>query len=408
MFSFRFCLAWVPCLIPLREWMKMKRIFYTLLICVLAICANGCSSTKTAKEWFDQGVNAFNDSEKEEAKQCFQKAERNYFPTGELALEMWFTNSLKPQNTGVEINQALEQIQINEIQGIKILQQFADKGNPQAKYYYGYALYYGLIVPRRNEQEGLKYLKQAADAGITEAAFCYALTGISLESFYCTPSLHVNKERSKDIVHYLHKEAQKGYAPAQCMLGNLFFEKKNKNNNFKKGAEYFFNLAAEQDYAPAIHMQAIMYCWGYTNQEERKKGIDLMGKAANLNFAPAQYYFGEKLLDSNEKTGLKWIQKAADNGEEYATQYIWDHSFMGKTEYVLKGAGIIFIGIPLFIVTIPIQIPLHLWFHRHDVYMGALMDRYDPVLIDQLTEINDKIPDPSIIQDEVEIIQETK
>jgi len=349
----------------------------------------GCrTNSLTAGDWFALGiesVNCSNDAKNfANGAQYFEKAKNNYFVPAEFVMDNFYSNN-SSDYLNPEVKRALECLRENDRKGLSLLKAEAEAGNAQAQLYYGFALYYGLFIPEKDHERGLKYLKQAADSGVPYASFYYACTAITIESFYYMPNIISNPQRYNDIVPYLLKDANKGYAPAQCMLGQLFYKYDNYNGCFKKGAEYYLGISAEQNYPPALYMK------GWTGELGQKYGY--IKKASDLNFAPAQFSIGDHLSGNGQHSeGIGLIEIAAKNGDINAKKYIWENSFWGKAREVGDNLVAIFIGLPIYIVTAPIHVPLHYYMHKHGMQLPPMPDEYkNKQLLLDLTELQKEI-----------------
>lgn len=116
----------------------------------------------------------------------------------------------------------------------------------------------------------------------------------------------------KMAVEYYHKSAEQGYAAGQLGLG-LVYTEPGVYQDFAEARKWVI-LAADQEYAPAIHEMA------------------------------RSYILGGMGLDENARSGpdaLKWIKRAADIKYPLAIQTLADAYRLGKygLEIDLKQAG---------------------------------------------------------------------
>lgn len=132
-------------------------------------------------------------------------------------------------------------------------------------------------------------------------------------------------------LEYLEKKAEEGNVYAQYYFGIFYNDTEWRSYDFEK-AFYWFNKAAEQNYAPAIYSTGILYIRGIGVQKDEKKGYESIFKSAEMGYEFAQLFLGENFIQGNagkyleyEKSNkyvqaVKWYSKAASQGN-WRAQY---------------------------------------------------------------------------------------
>ena len=132
---------------------------------------------------------------------------------------------------------------------------------------------------------------------------------------------------AKDIsktVHYWTLSAENGFAEAQFMLGIFFARGEGVKKDYEI-AEYWIKNAAQQGMQEAYCILGY-FCDPYADEDSprnsRNEAFDWYKKGALEGSALAQLCFGIFLLndawEENLTEAKKWIQKAAEGGEEEA------------------------------------------------------------------------------------------
>ena len=121
----------------------------------------------------------------------------------------------------------------------------------------------------------------------------------------------------------LLQDAEQGNAEAQCMIANSFyFGEGLTQQDYKKAVEWW-SKAAEQEYAPAQYVLGIAYIEGKGAPQDYKTAIQWLQKSAEQGNQDAQiklgwlYYNGEG-IPQNYETAAHWFRKAAEQGNALA------------------------------------------------------------------------------------------
>ena len=267
----------------------------------------------------------------------------------------------------------------------KAAENLGDNPQLQALAYYNLALYYCSSTSVQNDSLAFEYNLKAADlddAIASSVASCYSL-GLGCEinptlameyyrrsinvgqdcfmNYYAikyfidklaTDSLdekafglyrdyQVQRARSfgsndQSKLSMLSESAERGYAPAQLLMGTLYMTGEVGNDKATNAltAEKWMNRAIEQEYLPAYYQLGILYekvydSNGKLTQKSCTKAEPYFLKAAEKGFAPAQYRLGiyEKLgrMGASEvdyEDAEFWFYKAAAQGHREAEQQL--------------------------------------------------------------------------------------
>ena len=85
---------------------------------------------------------------------------------------------------------------------------------------------------------------------------------------------------------WLEKAAEQGYAPAQCILAVIYYQGKGVEQNRHRAIE-LYERAAEQGYALAQYNLAVIYYQGKGVEQNRHRAIELYERALEQGFAPS-------------------------------------------------------------------------------------------------------------------------
>ncbi len=156
----------------------------------------------------------------------------------------------------------------------------------------------------------LKSLIKRADAGDAEAT-------VKLGKMFASGD--GVKQNYKKALKYLERAAALKNAEAYVELGKLY-----ENNGDTENAENVWMKADGLGNAEAAYLIGRLYCHAGYAARNRDKAEFWYKRAADKNFAPAQYELGDIYLhryDDREKEGFEWIKKAAEGGvaEAYET-----------------------------------------------------------------------------------------
>lgn len=111
--------------------------------------------------------------------------------------------------------------------------------------------------------------------------------------------------------------AVQGDPEAQYLYGNCYYYGKGEEQSFEKAIGWW-NIAADQNYEPAITDLGYCYMAGEGVEADSTKALELFLKAADLNYAPAQFWAGYCYkygigTQTDYKKANKWFEKAADS-----------------------------------------------------------------------------------------------
>lgn len=255
---------------------------------------------------------------------------------------------------------------------VQIIQQFADKGNPEAEAYLALAYQEGIGVSR-NMAKAVELFKLSASKGnpfgkiglaslyfsgdslprsysrsilLYEEALAAAKENLALlsdvnldaapykKSLYnrlkrvvSTASYHIGfmYETGKGViqnyakaVEWYRPAAEEGLAAAQRRLGNMYLNGRGVPLDYQKGAMWL-KLAAAQKLASAQCDLARLYLSGIGITKDIGEAVQLYQLSANQNYAPAQSALGRLYglgigVEQNYGTAYSWFLKAADQG----------------------------------------------------------------------------------------------
>ena len=141
-----------------------------------------------------------------------------------------------------------------------------------------------------------------------------------------------NLEQAKSL---FNEAAERGYAPAQNILGALHLIGLSEDNSKHMTAENYFRDAATQKYPPAQNNLGLLYWngWG-TVSNQKTAAIDLISIAAQKNYAPAQNSLAliqktEDSVDWGGKEALNLLKSATEKGFAPAAFNLGTYYFEG-------------------------------------------------------------------------------
>ncbi|CAG8853679.1 38556_t:CDS:1, partial [Gigaspora margarita] len=133
----------------------------------------------------------------------------------------------------------------------KCFEENADLGNPEAKFWQGYYLYYGLGVEIDKERAKELY-KEAADNDIADAQVRYSV--LLLSNLKKDDNEATKEEICSKILHYLKLAANNKHVDALYYLGDIYVHGKLKvQKNKDLGLEYL-RFAANENHSKAINL----------------------------------------------------------------------------------------------------------------------------------------------------------
>ncbi len=119
----------------------------------------------------------------------------------------------------------------------------------------------------------------------------------------------------------------KGNPEAQCYVGWAYENGKGTEQNYTKAVKWY-ERAALQGYAGALHSLGLMYAQGHGVKLDNTKALELLRKSANQGYAETQaqlgylYEKGKCGLPQNYLEAIKWYQKAAERGNVLAQKVL--------------------------------------------------------------------------------------
>ena len=122
----------------------------------------------------------------------------------------------------------------------------------------------------------------------------------------------------KKAFEHFKKAADKGYNPAQIILGGMYEDGQGVEQDYKQ-AVYWYQKAAEQGNADAQCQLALMYKNGYGVEQDYKQTVFWWKKAAEQGNTTAQnnlalMYENGYGVEQDYKQAVYWYQKAAEQG----------------------------------------------------------------------------------------------
>jgi TPR repeat protein len=212
-----------------------------------------------------------------------------------------------------------EEIQAAEARGdfateIRLLQPFADHGDPAAQCKLG-VLYFLGRGARQDYAEAIKWLRRAADQGFAQGQFNLAI-------IYATGK--GAPEDDKEAFKWMRKAADQGLQEAEMNLGLLYAQGKGAAKNPGEAALWFRKAAERGNVAAEIYL-ADLYNSGTGVKQDHVEAAKWLRKAADQGNAVAQanlatmLFFG-KDVPQDYAEAAKWFRKAADQGVS-AAQY---------------------------------------------------------------------------------------
>ncbi|MDR1486397.1 MAG: sel1 repeat family protein [Deltaproteobacteria bacterium] len=96
-----------------------------------------------------------------------------------------------------------------------------------------------------------------------------------------------NRQDVELTVTYFHRSASMGFAPAQRLLGVIYFEGSLVNQDYGK-ALYWLSLASDQGDPQAAYTLALMYAKGTGIDKDWSKAYELLSKSGVTNLTEAK------------------------------------------------------------------------------------------------------------------------
>ncbi len=160
---------------------------------------------------------------------------------------------------------------------------------------------YSLLHDKKPE-EAVKWFKQAAQAG-----------DINAQMFLAAAYLYgLGVKKNTDVAAKYYIDAAKNGNPiAQFALAEHFLNSRHATN-IKLGIAWL-NKSVASGNPKALTKLGSIYCAGKLTRFEPDKGIELLNKAIEQNYAPAMVELGDVVLKQKDyKQAVEWYQKAAN------------------------------------------------------------------------------------------------
>lgn len=228
------------------------------------------------------------------------------------------------------------------------LRKAAEKGYPEAQFQLA-----GIFMDKKDNEQVIYWLRQAAENGYGNAQ------GL-LAHCYKTPEFGLNKDLEQ-AAYWYHQAIESGvdnegvqfYIGCNYLVGESGFEQ-----DYKK-AEYWFKLSADQGNVLAQYNLARMYFNGEGVPQDKEKGMFYLKQAAeqgdkNAQFSMGLFYHKMNRYDEafhwysladeqghagaqtglglcystgdgtkrDKKKAIYWMQKAAEQGDEWAIKWL--------------------------------------------------------------------------------------
>ncbi len=203
----------------------------------------------------------------------------------------------------------------DESRALALFKQSAEQGNSQADYRLGLCHYLGHGTPQDLEV-AVQYFKKATESDYAVALFMLgelSRTGVGMEKNY------------EKAVAYYKKASKEGFAKASLRLGDCYSNGKGVKRDTAL-AYYFYRKAyvkaeSEKASVPEIWWKlGRCYAYGLGVLEDRKKGVELIRRAAETGETRAYCDFGlchYKGIGTKQDfaQAIVWFQKALDSGD---------------------------------------------------------------------------------------------
>lgn len=193
----------------------------------------------------------------------------------------------------------------------------AEKGEPDAQYWYGNIFFYGIPGAMNPDyKKAVYWFQKASEGGNIDAL-------INLGNAYQVGGNGIVPNEDKALEAY-QKAANKGNAVAQYNLSVVYHW--GQLGVKADGAECvkWVKLAAEQDYLNALEDLGVYYMQGYFVDLDPNMGVKMFRRAASKGSARAWYLLGEcyrtgEGLDVNLKNAAVCYYRSLDKGYDRKT-----------------------------------------------------------------------------------------
>lgn len=186
----------------------------------------------------------------------------------------------------------------------------AEDGFLLAQYNLARIYFEGLGV-KRNMVEAAKWAKESAKSGLPEGYLMYANL--------CFEGIGI-KRNLVESAKWMLKAAEAGNATAQCYMGMNYDSGMGVQQDYLEAAKWY-KKSADQGMPDAANNLAHLYAAGKGVKSDYQEAGKWFLLAAQKGSTKAQYTIGLWYLDGfggwqkNEVEGMKWLIRAAENGE---------------------------------------------------------------------------------------------
>ncbi len=166
--------------------------------------------------------------------------------------------------------------------------------------------------------QALAFLEKAAEQKHPQALF-------ALFEMYSQPNglVPVNEEKG---LEYLQQAAEAGLPQAQYEVGQRIYQVAQTPQEYQVAWQWF-ELAGQQQYAPAIYMSGIMRMQGLAGKADAVLALANFQQAAEQGYADAQYVLGQSYwygagVKPSKSQAVKWLKLAQENGNGQAAELL--------------------------------------------------------------------------------------
>ena len=168
----------------------------------------------------------------------------------------------------------------------------------------------------------MERLQKLAEEGSVYAQYMLAYT---YEERFRESDVDIHK-----AIKWYELAAEQGYAPAQYNLGGIY----GVSQRFKKALQWY-EKAIEQKYIPAQVPAALMYLKGDVVEKDAERAFRLLIKGAEKSYAEAQFLLGERFhtgqgVEPDINEAIKWYKLSAKQGNIHAQIILGELYFRGE------------------------------------------------------------------------------
>lgn len=259
---------------------------------------------------YDEGQSV--DRDPVEAEKCFMEAANQ--PDAEMKLLM-------------------EESILSPLSIVSDLEKSAAAGNPAALNQMGNLYYYGIFKPA-DTAGSISMFRKAADGGSLSAQ-------AKLGSYYQFGKMAITDkelESVNDTTFTLKPDAQKWLTMAAANGDRdsrlvLLYHKIGNSERLTNDELQFLKSVGDSDHLLTQNILAFYYFYILGIEAGYKEGVKWLTKAAENGNVDAQYFLGDLYLypnpyvEPNEAEGLKWGEKASQNGNFHSTYELMNYYY---------------------------------------------------------------------------------